>query len=185
MTDQQTAPNVATEPAAAAPKSEAPAAPPPPVARSRRKLIPLILVILGVVRVLRLARLFRQPEGAGQHRDRERTHRRRRFRSRAQDRGPHPRSQSARRRSASRPATRSRFSTMRRSAAREDQARAALPGAEARAKSARDQIAVYEQQLQQNDLRRSSRRSMQQAACVRRRPIWPPRNPTSRSSRHR
>jgi HlyD family secretion protein len=36
--------------------------------------------------------------------------------------------------------------------AREDQARAALTGAEARAKSANDQIAVYEQQLQQNNL---------------------------------
>ena len=36
--------------------------------------------------------------------------------------------------------------------AREDQARAALTGAEARAKSANDQIAVYEQQLQQNEL---------------------------------
>ena len=36
--------------------------------------------------------------------------------------------------------------------AREDQARAALAGAEARAKSANDQIAVYEQQLQQNEL---------------------------------
>jgi HlyD family secretion protein len=36
--------------------------------------------------------------------------------------------------------------------AREDQARAALTGAEARAKSANDQIAVYEQQLQQNQL---------------------------------
>lgn len=36
--------------------------------------------------------------------------------------------------------------------AREDQARAALAGAEARAKSASDQIAVYEQQLQQNEL---------------------------------
>jgi len=36
--------------------------------------------------------------------------------------------------------------------AREDQARAALAGAEARAKSANDQIAVYQQQLQQNDL---------------------------------
>src|SRR5579863_4767512 len=35
---------------------------------------------------------------------------------------------------------------------REDQARAALTGAEARAKSANDQIAVYEQQLQQNQL---------------------------------
>jgi HlyD family secretion protein len=35
---------------------------------------------------------------------------------------------------------------------REDQARAALTGAEARAKAANDQIAVYEQQLQQNDL---------------------------------
>jgi HlyD family secretion protein len=36
--------------------------------------------------------------------------------------------------------------------AREDQARAALTGAEARAKSAGGQIAVYEQQLQQNEL---------------------------------
>ncbi len=36
--------------------------------------------------------------------------------------------------------------------AREDQAKAALDGAEARAKSANDQIAVYQQQLQQNDL---------------------------------
>jgi HlyD family secretion protein len=36
--------------------------------------------------------------------------------------------------------------------AREDQARAALDGAEARVKAANDQIAVYEQQLQQNDL---------------------------------
>jgi HlyD family secretion protein len=36
--------------------------------------------------------------------------------------------------------------------AREDQARAALTGADARAKSAGDQIAVYEQQLQQNQL---------------------------------
>src|SRR3984885_11907845 len=36
---------------------------------------------------------------------------------------------------------------------REDQARAALTGAEARAKSALDQIAVYEKQLQQNKLR--------------------------------
>ena len=36
--------------------------------------------------------------------------------------------------------------------AREDQARAALAGAEARAKSANDQIAVYEQELQQNEL---------------------------------
>jgi HlyD family secretion protein len=35
---------------------------------------------------------------------------------------------------------------------REDQARAALTGAEARARSASDQIAVYEQQLQQNEL---------------------------------
>jgi HlyD family secretion protein len=35
---------------------------------------------------------------------------------------------------------------------REDQARAALVGAEARAKSAKDQIAVYEQELQQNEL---------------------------------
>ncbi|MDP9054145.1 MAG: HlyD family efflux transporter periplasmic adaptor subunit [Acidobacteriota bacterium] len=35
---------------------------------------------------------------------------------------------------------------------REDQARAALQGAEARAKAANDQIAVYQQQLQQNDL---------------------------------
>jgi HlyD family secretion protein len=36
--------------------------------------------------------------------------------------------------------------------AREDQARAALTGAEARAKSANDQIAVYQQGLQQNEL---------------------------------
>ena len=36
--------------------------------------------------------------------------------------------------------------------AREDQARAALAGAEARAKAANDQIAVFEQQLQQNVL---------------------------------
>lgn len=36
--------------------------------------------------------------------------------------------------------------------AREDQAKAALEGAEARAKSASDQIAVYEQELQQNEL---------------------------------
>ncbi len=36
--------------------------------------------------------------------------------------------------------------------AREDQAKAALDGAEARAKSAADQIAIYEQQLQQNEL---------------------------------
>jgi HlyD family secretion protein len=36
--------------------------------------------------------------------------------------------------------------------AREDQAKAALDGAEARAKSANDQIAVYQQQLHQNDL---------------------------------
>jgi HlyD family secretion protein len=36
--------------------------------------------------------------------------------------------------------------------AREDQARAALTGAEARARAASDQIAVYEQQLQQNEL---------------------------------
>jgi HlyD family secretion protein len=36
--------------------------------------------------------------------------------------------------------------------AREDQARAALAGAEARARSANDQIAVYGQQLQQNEL---------------------------------
>jgi HlyD family secretion protein len=36
--------------------------------------------------------------------------------------------------------------------AREDQAQAALTGAEARAKSANDQVAVYEQQLQQNQL---------------------------------
>ena len=36
--------------------------------------------------------------------------------------------------------------------AREDQARAALAGAQARAKSASDQIAVYEQQLQGNEL---------------------------------
>src|SRR5580692_10891715 len=36
--------------------------------------------------------------------------------------------------------------------AREDQAKAALTGADARAKSAADQIAVYEQQLQQNQL---------------------------------
>ncbi len=36
--------------------------------------------------------------------------------------------------------------------AREDQAKAALQGAEARAKSASDQIAVYEQELQQNEL---------------------------------
>ncbi|MGD0134669.1 MAG: HlyD family efflux transporter periplasmic adaptor subunit [Bryobacteraceae bacterium] len=36
--------------------------------------------------------------------------------------------------------------------AREEQARAALLGAEARAKSANDQIAVYQQQLQQNEL---------------------------------
>jgi HlyD family secretion protein len=35
---------------------------------------------------------------------------------------------------------------------REDQARAALTGAEARARSANDQISVYEQQLQQNEL---------------------------------
>jgi HlyD family secretion protein len=35
---------------------------------------------------------------------------------------------------------------------REDQARAALAGAEARARSANDQISVYEQQLQQNEL---------------------------------
>lgn len=41
--------------------------------------------------------------------------------------------------------------------AREDQAKAALEGAEARAKSASDQIAVYEQELQQNEL------SMEQA----------------------
>jgi HlyD family secretion protein len=36
--------------------------------------------------------------------------------------------------------------------ARENQARAALTGAEARAKSSNDQIAIYEQQLQQNQL---------------------------------
>jgi HlyD family secretion protein len=36
--------------------------------------------------------------------------------------------------------------------AREDQARAALTGAEARARAASDQIAVYEQQVQQNEL---------------------------------
>ncbi len=151
MTDQQTAPNVATEPAAAAQKSEAPAAPPPPVARSRRKLIPLILVILGVVAFFVWRGYFANPNvpdsivivsGRIEGDD-----------------------------SAVAPKTAGRILEVRvregdrvkagdtiavlddaQIRAREDQARAALQGADARAKSARDQVAVYEQQLHQNDL---------------------------------
>ncbi len=151
MTDQQTAPNVATEPAAAAQKSEAPAAPPPPVARSRRKLFPLILVILGVVAFFVWRGYFANPKvpdsivivsGRIEGDD-----------------------------SAVAPKTAGRILEVRvregdhvkagdtiavlddaQIRAREDQARAALQGAEARAKSARDQVAVYEQQLHQNDL---------------------------------
>ncbi len=154
MTDQQTAPNVATEPAPTAPKPEAPAAPPPPpppAAGSRRRLIPLILVILGVVAFFVWRGYFANPKvpdsivivsGRIEGDD-----------------------------SAVAPKTAGRILEVRvregdhvkagdtiavlddaQIRAREDQARAALQGAEARAKSARDQVAVYEQQLHQNDL---------------------------------
>jgi HlyD family secretion protein len=156
MTDQQTAPNVAAEPTAAAPKSDAaqkPEAPvaPPPAARSRRKLIPLILVILGVVAFFVWRGYFANPKvpdsivivsGRIEGDD-----------------------------SAVAPKTAGRILEVRvregdrvkagdtiavlddaQIRAREDQARAALLGAEARAKSAHDQVAVYEQQLHQNDL---------------------------------
>lgn len=157
MTDQQTAPNVAAEPTAAAPKfegaqkPEAQAAPPPPAARSRRKLIPLILVILGVVAFFVWRGYFANPKvpdsivivsGRIEGDD-----------------------------SAVAPKTAGRILEVRvregdrvkagdtiavlddaQIRAREDQARAALVGAEARAKSAHDQVAIYEQQLHQNDL---------------------------------
>ena len=56
--------------------------------------------------------------------------------------------------------------------AREEQARAAVSIMEARAKSARDQIAVLQQQLEQNQLRQNSRKLMRRAACVRQRQNW-------------
>ena len=151
MTDQQTAPNVAAEPAPPTPKPAAPSAPPPPAARSRRKLIPLILVILGVVAFFVWRGYFANPKvpdsivivsGRIEGDD-----------------------------SAVAPKTAGRILEVRvregdrvkagdtiavlddaQIRAREDQARAALLGAEARAKSAHDQVAVYEQQLHQNDL---------------------------------
>src|SRR6202000_236612 len=151
MTDQQTAPNVAAEPAPPTPKPAAPSAPPPPAARSRRKLIPLILVILGVVAFFVWRGYFANPKvpdsivivsGRIEGDD-----------------------------SAGAPKTAGRILEVRvregdrvkagdtiavlddaQIRAREDQARAALLGAEARAKSAHDQVAVYEQQLHQNDL---------------------------------
>ncbi len=156
MTDQQTAPNVAAEPAPTPPKPEAaqkPQAPPPPppAARSRRKLIPLILVILGVVAFFVWRGYFANPKvpdslvlvsGRIEGDD-----------------------------SAVAPKTAGRILEVKvregdrvkagdtiailddaQIRAREDQARAALMGADARAKSARDQVAVYEQQLHQNDL---------------------------------
>jgi HlyD family secretion protein len=156
MTDQQTAPNVAAEPVATAPKSEAPAtparpAPPPTAAPSRRRLIPLVLVVLGVVAFFVWRGYFANPRipdsivivsGRIEGDD-----------------------------SAVAPKTSGRILEVRvregdrvkagdiiavlddaQIRAREDQARAALVGAEARAKSAHDQVAVYEQQLHQNDL---------------------------------
>jgi HlyD family secretion protein len=151
MTDQQTAPNVAAEPAQPPQKPEAPAAPPPPATRSRRNPIPLILVILGVVGFFVWRGYFANPKvpdtivivsGRIEGDD-----------------------------SAVAPKTAGRILEVRvregdrvkagdtiavlddaQIRAREDQARAALLGAEARAKSAHDQVAVYEQQLHQNDL---------------------------------
>src|SRR5580698_795485 len=61
--------------------------------------------------------------------------------------------------------------------AREDQARAALTGAEARVKSANDQIAVYQQGLQQNELL-TEQSKVDAAGRVRQaEPTWPPPNP--------
>ena len=65
--------------------------------------------------------------------------------------------------------------------AREDQARAALTGAEARAKSASDQIAVFSSNCSRTICRRNNRKWMRAAACGRRRRTWPPRNRTWRS----
>ena len=152
MTEQETAPQQ-TAPAqtAPAPSRTPPAAAQPPAARPRRKLLPLIIVVLGVAAFFIWRGYFANPKipdsivtlsGRIEGDD-----------------------------SAVSPKTAGRILEIRvregdtvkagdtiavlddaQIRAREDQARAALQGAEARAKSANDQIAVYQQQLQQNDL---------------------------------
>ena len=151
MTEQETAPQQ-TAPAQTAPApSKTPPAAPPPAPKPRRKLLPLIIVVLGVAAFFIWRGYFANPKipdsivtlsGRIEGDD-----------------------------SAVSPKTAGRILEIRvregdtvkagdtiavlddaQIRAREDQARAALQGAEARAKSANDQIAVYQQQLQQNDL---------------------------------
>jgi HlyD family secretion protein len=153
MTGQETAPKTAAAPSA----GQTPGAPSSPQAvpqaspRSRRKLIPLMLVVLGVAAFFIWRGYFANPKipdsivtvsGRIEGDD-----------------------------SAVSPKTSGRIIEIRvregdtvkagdtiatlddaQVRAREDQARAALAGAEARAKSANDQIAVYEKELQQNEL---------------------------------
>jgi HlyD family secretion protein len=145
MTEQQTAPPVA------APAAKAAAKAPPPNTRSRKKIIPLVLLVLGVAAFFIWRGFFatqRVPDNivvlSG--------------RIEGDD-------------SAVAPKTTGRILEIRvregdtvkagdtiailddqQLRAREEQAKAALAGAEARARSANDQIAVLQQQLQQNDL---------------------------------
>ena len=153
MTEQETAPKTA----AASSAGQTPAAPsspqsaPPAAPRSRRMMFPLILVVLGVAAFFIWRGYFANPKipdsivtvsGRIEGDD-----------------------------SAVSPKTSGRIIEIRvregdtvkagetiatlddaQVRSREDQARAALTGAEARAKSANDQIAVYEKELQQNEL---------------------------------
>jgi HlyD family secretion protein len=145
MTEEQTAPQTTTH----GPVPKPPA--PPPAARPRRRIFPLLIVILGVAAFFIWRGYFANPavpdsivtvSGRIEGDD-----------------------------SAVSPKTAGRIVDIRvregdsvkagdtiatlddaQVRAREEQARAALDGAEARVKAANDQIAVYEQQLQQNDL---------------------------------
>ncbi len=70
--------------------------------------------------------------------------------------------------------------------AREEQARAVLAGADARVKSARDQIAVFEQERQQNQLQTEQAKvDAAGHASTRPSPTWPRPNPISRSRKLR
>jgi HlyD family secretion protein len=151
MTEQQTAPTPAAPNPATAPRpgKEAPPAP----ARPRRKILPLILLVIGVAAFFIWRGYFANPKLPGNIVVVS-------GRIEGDD-------------SAVAPKTTGRILEIRvregdtvkagdtiavlddaQLRAREDQAHAVLAGAEARAKSANDQIAVYNQQLQENELQR-------------------------------
>jgi HlyD family secretion protein len=145
MTDQQTAPTIT--PAPAQPKP----APPPAAARPRRKIFPLIIVILGVAAFFIWRGYFANPKVpdsivtvSG--------------RIEGDDSAVSPKTAgrivdiSVREGDTVKAGDTIATLDDAQIRSREDQARAALTGAEARVKAANDQIAVYEQQLQQNDL---------------------------------